>query len=258
MSSKTLVRAALFCLLAAAGVVEARAGEAHLYLAPYLFDSSLTGNALVSGGKTGTDFDLEDTLGLDPDEKVRGIEGFAKFFGSRIEFGYNQGTYKGGRKLTDDLVFDGTTYSTGETVRPEIDLKRYKLMYGYDFGLKVVNAGFLIGGYYIDLDAKLRSSAGFSESARLSAPVPGIGATLGIHPVSQLAIHAEISGFHANMWGYETTLLDAFAGIDYLFVPKFGISAGYRYFALDAKDDDEGNMVDVKQRGPFVALALHL
>ncbi len=257
MSRSLPVTLAVACILAAGCGTLARAGEAHVYLAPYAFDSSLTGTALVSGGKSGTEFDLEDTLGLDPDDTVRGLDGFVKLAGSRIAFGYNSGSYDGGTRLSDDLVFDGTTFPSGAKVDPEIDMKRYKLMYGFDFSFAVVNVGFLVGGQYVDIDSRLKS-AGLSKSESLRAPIPAVGATLGIHPVSQLAIHAEITGFHAKVSGVDATMVDAFAGVDYLFVPFFGISAGYRYFALDATDEDQENMVDIKQRGPFVALVLHL
>jgi len=257
MSRSRPLGLALAVVLAAGCGTLARAGEAHVYLAPYAFDSSLTGTALVSGGRTGTDFDLEDTLGLDPDDTVHGLDGFFKFAGSRIAFGYSSGSYDGGARLDEDVVFDGTTFPAGVKVRPEIDMKRYKLMYGFDFSFTVVNVGFLVGGQYVDIESRLKSS-GLSESESLKTPIPAVGATLGIHPVSHLAIHAELTGFHAKIAGVDATMIDGFAGVDYLFVPHFGISGGYRYFALDATDDHQENSVDIKQRGPFVALVLHL
>ena len=219
----------------------------------------LTGDGRISGGQSGTDFDLEDTLGIDPDEKLVGVDGFFKFLGSRIEFGYNQGEYSGVETLDSSFVINGITFNASERVRTDIDLKRYKLLYGFDFSLKVVNVGFVVGGHLIDADVRVRSSSsGTRERDDLRLPVPVLGVTLGVHPISALAIHAELTGMSVTISGIDGTLLEGFAGIHWLFVPKVGLVAGYRHFHLDAADDDEDNRIDVTQRGPYAGLALHL
>ncbi|HKY33002.1 MAG TPA: hypothetical protein VJV23_10725 [Candidatus Polarisedimenticolia bacterium] len=238
----------------------AAAGEAHLYLAPYLQQARLTGDAMLTGGEgpAGTQLDLEETLGVDPEQDVRGVDGFFKLAGSRIEFSYAQAAIDERSRLAEQVIINGTTFAADERIDSEIDLTRYKLMYGFDFSFKVVNVGFLVGGHLIDVEAVVESSSGALEEQDLRVPIPVVGATLGIHPVSRLAIHAEVSGFSATVSGVEATLLDGFAGVDVLFIPKLGVSLGYRYFAFDAEDEDEQDAVDITQRGPYVGLALHL
>ena len=253
-SALLLVAALLTPAMTAAHVT---AGEAHLYLAPYYFDSRLTGDGRVSDGTSGSDFDLEDTLGIEPGETARGIDGFVSFLGNRIEFSYSSVNMEGRQDLAEDLVFDGTTFPDQEKIESEVDLTRYKLMYGFHFDLKVVNVGFVVGAHLVDIDARV-SGAGSEEEKSLRVPVPVVGATLGIHPISRLAIHAEVSGFSITVSGVEAKLVDGYAGLDFLFLPHFGVTAGYRYFLLDAKDDDEEDDIDLVQRGAYAGLVLHL
>lgn len=258
MPWKTTLRA-VAALIAILGAGPAWAGEARLYLMPWAFTGTLEGEARVSGGDSGTDFDLEDTLGLDTDEVVYGIDGFFKFLGSRIEFSIGGATYEGEAALNADLTFNGVTFGAGETLATEIEMQRSRLLYGFDFNFKVVNVGFILGGHLVDIDATLRSrTTGVTEQEDLRLPIPAVGATLGIHPISWIAVHAELSGLSVTISGIETRLLDGFAGVDILLAGKVGLSAGYRYFTLEATDDDEDDHLDIEQIGPYIGLAVHL
>ena len=234
------------------------AGEAHLYIAPYMFASEFTGNAQVTGGTTGTSFDLEDTLGVDPDERIRGIDAFVKFLGNRLEFSHVSGDYDGSSTLSSDLIFDGTTFSASEMLGSDIEFQRTKFLYGYDFGLKIVNVGFVVGAHVVEIDARIVSSSGVSERESLRVPVPVVGATVGIHPIAKLAIHAEVNGMSVTISDIDATLIDGFVGIDYLFFARFGLTAGYKYFLLDATEEDENNSIDFEQSGLYAGLVLHL
>jgi len=252
--SLTLISLAAFA--GPASVCEA--GEAHLYLAPYYYNTDFSGEGRLAGGSFGTDFDLEDTLGVDTGEKIAGFEGFVKFLGSRIEFGYSNSDYEGSTTLGSDLIIDGTTFSAGELTRTKVSFDHYKLMYGFDFNFKVVNVGFLVGAHVLDIEQKVVSSAGTLAQDDLRAPVPAVGVSLGVHPVSRMAIHGELTGFSATFSGVDVTLVDGFAGIDVYVIPNLGLSAGYRYLRIDATDDDEDNSFDLRQAGPYVGIALHL
>jgi hypothetical protein len=259
MTTHTAARlVAVLILFFIVGATAAAAGEAHLYLAPYGFASRFTGDGQVSGNSSGTRFDLEDTLGIDPKDTAAGVDGFVKLLGSRIDFGYSKGSYEGSEKLSDPLVFNDVTYGSGERVRSKIDFTHYRLMYGFDFGLKVVNVGFLIGGHLVDAEARVKSTLSGSEHDTLRAPVPAVGVTLGVHPISKLAIHAQVSGMSVTISSVKAKLIDGFAGVNYLPIPKLGVVAGYRYFVLDAEDKDEQDKVNITQRGPYAGIALHL
>ncbi len=257
LTNRTLSPALACCLLAAAA--PAAAGEARLYLVPSYYATELSGEGRISEGSGGTDFDLEDTLGLDPEEGTASLEGFVKFLGSRIAFSTSTTSYAGEETLAEDLDFHGVTFGAGADVALDLDVTHHKVLYGFDFvNLKVVNFGLTTGAHLVDIEAELASAGVGRERGELRAPVPVVGFALGLHPVAKLAIHLEASGFHLTVSGVEATLLDGFLGVDYLFLRKFGATAGYRYFRFDASDEDEEDAVDLTQRGLYAGVALHL
>jgi hypothetical protein len=248
----------LFLSLLPAGAPSA--GEAIFYAVPQIFASRLTGDAQVSAGGAagGTVFDLEDTLGIDPDVNTPGIDGFARIaLVGHISFSHFRSEADGSARLEEALEFDGETFLAGERVETDLEMSRSKLLFGYNLGLKVVNIGFLGGAHLVDLNARI-SGPGREEEEDLRLPVPAIGISVGVHPIKWLAVHGELSGFHITVSGFRTRLLDGFAGVDFLLASKIGLSLGYRYFLLDAEDDSEGDSVDLAQRGAFAGLSVHL
>ena len=256
MSRKSLLRAFLLTSLCFVFAAPANAaGEAHLYVSPYFQNTSFDGNGMIDGG---TNFNFEDTLGLESSQVFTGVEGFGKFLGQRIQFSYHSDGTSGSETLSSNLIFNGATFNAGERISTEMDMERWEVMYGMDFGFKVVNIGFLFGVQVIDFNAAVDSSSGLDEEEDLHLPMPVIGFTFGAHPIDKLAIHAKVSGMSVTVSNIDATLIDGFVGIDYYFVWKLGLSVGYRAFILDATDDDTNNMVDMNQTGPYLGLSLHL
>ena len=236
----------------------AAAGEARLYVAPYFQASQLTADGRVEGSAGGTDFNLEDTLGVDPDQSLAGVDFFVKFLGMRFQASYNKDESSGSETLSDDFAFEDTLFGAGDEVETELKLERYEGLLGFDFSAIVVNAGILAGVQVINLDSSIASDAGELEEKDLHLPIPVIGASLGIHPGDKLAIHAKLTGMAATVSDIDAKLLDGFVGLDYYFIPKFGLTIGYKVFILDAEDKDEGNEVDMNQTGPYAGLSFHL
>jgi hypothetical protein len=257
---KAAALAAIAILIGAWASTAVVAEEAHLYLAPYGFTGNMGGGGQVADGGNGTSFDLEDTLGLDPGDSLRGVDGFFHLAMFQLTFGYQENGYSGASTLSQDLDFNGETFPTGEEIHTDLDYKHYKAMLGMSFGVPMVSFGFLVGAHLIEADTRIEApGVGLGEHEDFSIPVPAVGATLGVHPLKQLTIHGEITGMSANVSGIEEKMVDAFASLEYLFLGgKFGIMAGYRYFDLEASDDDEDNHVDLKFHGPYAGIALHL
>lgn len=247
-----------FILFVITSATLAAAGEARFYVAPYFQASQLTADGRVSGTAGGTDFNLEETLGVDPAQNLAGLDLFVKFLGMRFQASYNNDESSGSERLTADLEFEDTVFGTGERVETDLKLERYEGLLGFDFGALVVNAGFLAGVQVVNLDSTIESETGGLEEKSLHLPMPVIGATLGIHPMDKLAIHAKVSGMAANVSDIDAKLFDGFVAIDYYFLPKFGLTVGFKSFILDAVDEDEGNEVDMNQTGPYAGLSFHL
>ncbi len=258
LTSKATLLAAIFVIACAGAASSTLAGEATLYLAPYGFMGNLGGGGQVADGGAGTDFDLEDTFGLDSEERLLGVDGFFHVAMFQFSFGYQENGYSGGSTLSQDLDFNGATFPAGSNIRSEFDLKHYKGMVGLTFGVPMVSFGFILGAHQIEVDTQI-SSSGLDEQEDFSIPVPAVGVTFGVHPLKQLTIHGEASGMSAHVSGIEERMIDAYASMEYLFLGgKFGITAGYRYFDLEASDDDQDNHVDLKMHGPYAGFALHL
>ena len=256
MSRKNLLRPVLLtCLCLVFAAPATVAGEAHFYIVPYFQNTSFNGDGMVDGG---TNFNFEDTLGLESDQVFSGVEGFGKFFGQRIQFSYHSDDTSGSETLSSDLIFNGATFGAGERISTKMDMERWELMYGFDLGFKVVNFGFLFGAQVVDINAAVDSSSGLDEEEDFHLPMPVIGFTFAAHPIDKLAIHVKVSGMSATVSNIDATLIDGFVGIDYYVVWKLGLSVGYRAFILDATDDDTNTMVDMNQTGPYLGLSLHL
>ena len=252
------VRFPLIASIAIVFVTLAHAGEARLYVAPYFQASQLTADGRVSGSAGGTDFNLDETLGVDPSQSLVGVDLFVKFFGMRFQASYFSDDVSGSETLADDFAFDDVLFGTGEKIETELEMERYEGLLGFDFGAIVVNAGILGGVQVINIDSTIASETGGVEEKSLHLPIPVLGATLGIHPMDKLAIHAKVSGMAAKVSGVDAKLFDGFVGVDWYFVPKFGLTLGYKSFIFDAEDEDEGNDVDMNQTGPYAGLSFHL
>src|SRR5262245_44584450 len=100
------------------------AGEARFYLAPQYAQTKLTGDARVSGdtGIPPTTFDLEGTLGVDPEVGAPSVEGWVKLLGARLAFGYIHTGADGETTLDDLVVFDGQPFLPGQRVETSIDM----------------------------------------------------------------------------------------------------------------------------------------
>lgn len=246
-------------LLALMSAGSSSAGEATFYAVPQYFASRLTGDAQVSGGSVdGTHFDLQDTLDVDRDVTTPGIEGFANILVvGHISFSHFRSEADGSARLEAPLEFNGESFAAGERVDTTIEFNRSKLLFGYSLGLKVVTIGFLGGAHLVNLTAKVEG-AGHEESEDMNLPIPVVGVSLGVHPLKWLALHGELSGLSVTVSGVHARLLEGFAGVDLLAASKVGISLGYRHFVLDADDKDEGDAVDLAQRGAYAGLSIHL
>jgi len=251
-------RSFVCALVALTFVSAAAAGEARFYVAPFFQASQLSADGRVSGSAGGTDFNLEETLGVDPSQNLAGVDLFVKFFGMRFQASYYNDETTGSGTLSDDFAFEDTIFGTGEDIETELKLQRYEGLLGFDFGAMLVNAGILAGVQVINLDSTITSETGTVEEKDLDVPIPVVGATLGIHPNDRLSIHAKVSGMAANVSDIDAKLFDGYIGIDWHFVPKFGVTVGYKAFILDAEDEEEGNEVDMNQTGPYAGLSFHL
>ena len=77
---------------------------------------------------------------------------------------------------------------------------------------------------------------GISESRDFAVPVPAFGADLDAYPHEKVQVFASVAGTPDNRFGH---LIDADFGIKVFPIKNVGVTAGYRYFDLKGKDDDD-------------------
>src|SRR5262245_56378701 len=102
------------------------------------------------------------------------------------------------------------------------------------------------------LEATVESkNTGVKETKELGLILPTIGAALDFTPHRLFNLFAEVSGLPAGSLGY---MVDAEAGLRFIPLPFFSISAGYRYFDVKIEYDDDSGQG--KFFGPFIGASV--
>jgi hypothetical protein len=233
------------------------AEEANLEIAPSYWLSNLSGGGHTGSGARDERFDVSDTFGLDTSQSVPSLDGFIRFGKNRILLGLNHGTYDGSQNLSNDFVFNGTTFNQGGKLRSNLDYDRRRLLYGRPFlDAKVLAAGFLIGLDSYRIDSTERMNGVGSESVQLNSKVPVLGASVVFLPRPSLRLYAEVVAMSLNRGGVDSRIIDGYGEIEYYLIGQgLAISLGYRYADLKGEDKDRARF-DLKQKGTFTGLVI--
>jgi outer membrane protein len=223
----------------------------------YYWFPSLDGKVKVDeAGVVGTLIDFEEDLGID-DESYPTIEAFVGAGRHRLSLAYTDIEYSGTKTLTEDIVFQGETYSATDIVDSAIEYRQIDFVYQYNFvNLENVLAGFSLGGVlqgtYLDGEVSLETkTTGIDEKEDFSLPIPMIGLNLHIGLLADI-LAANIRGTGI---GYSGNMIYEIAGdVSYTPFPLLDIHGGYKTFVIDFDDDDA--LLDYNLSGPYVALAL--
>ncbi len=213
--------------------------------------TNLTMKAKVTQNGVGTDINFVDQLGL-------GDENFADvrllwYTGpeSSIRLAYNKIGFDGSRNITEQLVFDGKTYTINTPVSTSVDVENYRL--GWTWQFVQADEGRFRFGTVLELkgfvvDARLAAPAlNINEADKVAGALPtvGLAANWQVHPMVDL--FGEIGGISAGSYGY---FLDGEAGVKFVPVENFSIIGGYRVFDLKAENNND--YARLKFAGPFV------
>jgi len=204
------------------------------------------------GSLPGTDIDVKDDLGLKGEDAPEGRLTFLTGPNSRIRLAYTPLHFEGEKTVGRTITFDGTSFAANSRVATDIDVQYGRIGWIWEpLGIpRVLKFGGILEakGFLIDATLKNRGVTPESkESATLPLVLPTIGVALDLtlHPAVHL--FAEASGLPAGDLGH---IVDAEAGLRFLPVPLFSLSAGYR--VLDLRAEDSGDFAKVNLSGPFV------
>ncbi len=226
--------------------------------------ATLNARVNVTGGRTDvppslTTIDLKDDLGL-RDKNLQDWR-LTLFTGpnSALRLGYVTMSYSADRMLRRTVVFNGETYTLGTRVVTDLTLDYWRLGWIWYFAGSssgAVRIGSLVEAKTISTDASVAApelAPPIREKKSFSATLPSVGVVLVARPARGLELYAEASGVSAGTYGRG---LDAEAGIKLVAFPKLSLSAGYRYFDLEARDDPD--FAKIRNSGPFAGVGLRL
>ena len=248
---------ALVILAAAIAPAPAAAAlEPNIYIAPDYWRANLSGDGQTRGGNSNERFDFNDTLGLESSSTVRALESFIRFDRTSVVFGYAHGSYRGTNRLKSDLVYAGRTFVAGATVRSHLDYDHVKLLYGRPFLQgRLITAALRAGFYEYRMGSEVNQSGVGEPDVDIHTTLPVFGAAMTINPTPAIRIHGEIIGMKLDRGGTNSSVRDAYTSVDYLLFQGVAIRAGYRFSAIDAKEQGKAKF-DLKEHGTFLGLAL--
>jgi len=209
-----------------------------------------------SGSLPGTDIDLGDDLGLKSENAPEGRLTFFAGPNSRIRLAYTRLDFEGDKTLGRTITFEGEAFTANSRVATDLDIQYGRLGWVWEpLGIPgVLKFGGILEakGFLIDASLKTRGVVPQArESATLPLVLPTLGLALDLTPYRTLHLFAEASGLPAGDLGH---IVDAEAGVRFLPLPFFGLSAGYRLLDLRVHDGDD--FAKLRLAGPFVGVSL--
>jgi hypothetical protein len=203
-----------------------------------------------SGSIPGTRIDVGQDLDVHDENLPEVRLTFSTGLSSKLRLAYLQGNFDGQTTLGQSIQFSGRTF--GANTRVDTDLDLYYGRVGWTWQFPVVPGVFRLGPLLevkgLVIDTTVRSpGTGLRESALLPMAFPTVGAMLSVTPIAALDIFAEVSGMTFGSLGH---VIDAEAGVRFIPIRFFTLSAGYRVFDVRIEHDDD--FAKLKLAGPFV------
>jgi hypothetical protein len=206
----------------------------------------------TTSGSPNTPIDLNSTLGIG-DENFPFGEAFLRAGRVTLRVGYSQVKYDALTRLPQTIVFNGQTYDVSDNVASTLDLKmlcgevQYDILRP-DIAVAGFNLGLLLRVMYVDGKMQLSSVTAGTTVQDFNAPIPLVGAALGVGFLKDL-IRVDARGVGMAYSGNHFLDSDAYASVTPL--PFFRLQGGYRYMELKAE-----NNVDLKGtitlKGPYL------
>lgn len=219
----------------------------------------LSGTMRVDGDTLeGTDSDLEDNLGLDPEDTLTQGRLWVHWPQKNyLLYTFFDSKRTGEELLTSPLVFNDTIFAPGDTVKTKLELDQDSLLYRYDFiQSPVFRLGVPVGAQRFTVRSEVKSTlTGIQSDASGGGTFPVIGVAFAFTPLPWLALSAEAEGMNLSLSGNDYRFYDARGQVEVHFAPLIGVVLGYRQNVNDSTLDGFG-VVDFKANGPFATLIL--
>jgi hypothetical protein len=204
-----------------------------------------------SGSVPGTRIDFDNELGVENENLPELRLTFSTGLNSKIRLAYLHGDFEGDRTIERSFQFAGKTFTANSRVESEMELHYGRIGWTWQFPLVpgVFRIGPLIELKGLVVDASVRSSS-IRESELIPMAFPTVGGMLNVS-IKSLDLFAEVSGLPFGELGH---IVDAEAGVRFVPIRFFTLSAGYRFFDVRVGKDD--NFAKLNLSGPFVGASL--
>ena len=209
-----------------------------------------------TGTSQGTPVDPVSDLGLDEEQNAfEGRVGLTLLGRHKFRIGYLPLSFDGDRTITQNITFQGQTFTASTRVLTDLDVKILRAGYEFDFFKTPLGfLGILFEVHYFDGEARLRSSTGTpDEKVDFRVPVPVVGLAFRTYPTITriVSLGAELVGVYAGSTGH---YLDGEASITFSPWPFVELTGGYRVIDLEGEDGDD--KLDFFLHGPFASLTI--
>jgi outer membrane protein len=249
---RVLVFLAMASLLAAVPVYAASTFEAGVR-GNYWFPK-LSANVTTTSAGVTSQFDAKKDLGVG-DENFPSGEAFIKYGRFHFRVGYTPVSFDGSKQITDNVTFNGQTFTVNDNVITNLDLKMLDGEFQIDIlrpDLEVANfnLGVIVKVKYVDGNVKLRNAVQ-TESKAFQVPIPMVGLAAGAGFLKNMVrVDVRATGItYSNNHLYEG---DAF--VSFVPLPFFRVQGGYRILDLNIDTDDV--VAKLKLNGPYVGAQL--
>lgn len=251
---RSLIALLSFCLAAVASPALAGpgfdAGARGIYWFPKLEGQVQD----LTPGVTSPQFDLKNTLGVG-DENFAAGEAFLRIGRFHLRVGYTPLKFDGNKQLTDNVVFNGRTFTVNDNVVSHlkanmIDGEIQVDLLQPDLVAASVNLGLIVKVKYVDGEVELRSASQGVQKKDFTAPIPMVGLAAGVGFLKDMIrVDARAAGIaYSGNHLYEG---DAFASFAPL--PFVRIQGGYRLIDLKIEKTDD-ILAKLKLHGPYAGV----
>ncbi|MCI0370867.1 MAG: hypothetical protein L0214_05685 [candidate division NC10 bacterium] len=207
-------------------------------------------------GSPGDPVDPVSDLGLDKEQNAfEGRVGLTLLGRHKFRIGYLPLSFDGDRTISQTFTFQGQTFTAGDRVITDLDVKILRAGYEFDFFKTPLGfLGILFEVHYFDGEARLRDiTSGLDEKVDFRVPVPVVGLAFRAYPTITriVSVGAELVGVYAGSRGH---YVDGEASVTFSPWPFVELKGGYRVIDLEGEEGDD--KLDLFLHGPFAALTL--
>ena len=207
--------------------------------------------AVSAGGFSGTPIDMDEDLNFDDSEDFY-AEAALQLGAFRLFAAYLPLEFTGSGTLSEDIVFNGETFTIGTRVDSAVELDVFEAglawyLINIDDLPTRIQLGPELAVKYVDATLAVDENlTGRSESESVAVPIP----TIGLRARIALGDYFGLSARAGYLEYDKNSFLDADVQVEFSPLPLVGVFAGYRYVDIDV--DEEDVLIDATLDGPFV------